>query len=111
MAQNANGVIGYCLGYYSKDLKEIFLLSACDKNSAHQALTEKFQQSNGMIDYIGDIVCAPIADEHVDVIQAKAESPEVNTNNPILVISSGDNIDFQIFLNNQMETFLPNATM
>jgi hypothetical protein len=104
-------VIGFGLGSYSKDLKEIYLLSVYDTDNALEGLKEKFELSSGSIDYIGDIVKMSDTAKYAEIIQIKAENPEVNTNNPILIVASGDDLTFQIYLNNRMETFLPDSSL
>ncbi|MCM1141056.1 MAG: ThiF family adenylyltransferase [Muribaculum sp.] len=103
--------IGYILGCYSANGKEIMITQIVPYNEAELILKSAYANSKGIIDYIGDFVySAPESDkcpkESFENILAKAVDPEINTNNPLLALKQHDGtISFMLLLNGELEPF------
>lgn len=106
-----DSVIGYILGCYSANGKEIMITQIVPYMGAELYLKSAFANSNGIIDYIGDYVYSDIETDTYhpnlcDNIIAKAEDPEINTNNPLLALKRQDGtIVFMLLINNKLEPF------
>ena len=103
--------IGYLLGAYSEDGKQIFVCHAVNSSEAKEALECIFESCEGIIDYIGEIHYSceekdTYKNEIFDSLQAKAESKDVNTNNPLLAIRNPEgDISYFLFINNNLCKF------
>lgn len=107
-----DGQIGYVLGTYSRDGKEIMITNIVQANQAYKALTNLFEFSNGVIDYIGDYDYSGLdkgscMESSLELISSKAEDPEINTNNPLLVTRNTDGtLSYFLYINNGLVKFL-----
>lgn len=54
MNDSPDGAIGYIFGSYSKDGKQIMITHVVDALNAEELLSDAFETSKGLIDYIGD---------------------------------------------------------
>ena len=54
MNDSADGAIGYIFGSYSKDGKQVMITHIVDALNAEGLLSDAFETSKGLIDYIGD---------------------------------------------------------
>ena len=54
MNDSPDGAIGYIFGSYSKDGKQIMITHIVDALNAEELLSDAFETSKGLIDYIGD---------------------------------------------------------
>ena len=106
------GPIGYFLGNYSRDGQLIMVTHVVEAIRAKDVLTEAYNTSKGIIDYIGDLV---YSDEQpntcskgvADVIAAKAQDETINTNNPLLAIRNPDRtISYFLYINNELVPFI-----
>lgn len=106
-----DGNIGYILGCYSADRKQIMITHVVSAEAAREDLTDAYNTSKGIIDYIGDYTYSKFdsdsySDEMLDNMEAKATDPEINTNNPLLAIrKKNGEIIFYLFINNQLVPF------
>jgi hypothetical protein len=104
--------IGYLLGMYSEDRKQIFVCFAIQNDGASDALEEIFDFSEGVIDYIGEVHYSTIYGDGFpkDIeqsIRAKALSESVNTNNPLLALRNPDgSISFYLYINDEFVKFV-----
>ncbi|MBD5372201.1 MAG: ThiF family adenylyltransferase [Bacteroides sp.] len=104
--------LGFILGSYSKDGKQIMVTHIIAPENADELLKNIFESSKGIIDYIGDVAYSglesgSIRQESVEDIAAKAADKDINTNNPLLAIRNIDgDISFFLYINNQMIPFL-----
>lgn len=111
-----DGLIGYLFGNYSTDGKMIFVTHfvAADRQTEYK-LEKAYKQSNGIVDYIGDICysgASYIMDEKggkvaiYELIEDKANDPTVNTNNPLLAVRETDgSFSFSLYLNGKLQKF------
>lgn len=111
-----DGMAGYLLGGYSADGKHIFVTHAISPDDAVQTLEHVYANSNGVIDYIGDIFETGQTSIHlaekdvdmVDVIANKANDPSINTNNPLVAFRNADDtITFKLYIGGELVDFLP----
>ncbi len=111
-----DGIAGYLLGGYSADGKHIFVTHAIGSDDAVQTLEHIYANSNGVIDYIGDIFetdqkSIPLAGKDagiMDVIANKASDPSINTNNPLVALRNADDtITFKLYIGGKLADFLP----
>lgn len=124
-----NEVGGYIAGGYSRDGRNIVITHnviseaqygaysmyrTCDMSDVHAQLKDLFEKSKGVIDYIGEWHSHPKMTteySHTDFssIQKQADSKEINTNNPLLMIASIGNgpfeICFRLFYENKLYEF------
>ncbi len=104
--------IGYLLGMYSEDRKQIFVCFAIQNDGASDALEEIFDFSEGVIDYIGEVHYSTIYGDGFpknieQSIRAKALSESVNTNNPLLALRNPDgSISFYLYINDEFVKFV-----
>lgn len=103
-------VIGYLFGCYGNDGKSIYVTSAPQAKDACRQLKDVFAQSEGVIDYIGDIAYTngnPNNDkELMTLLESKAISQEINTNNPLLAsVDEDGNVDFFLYINGVLQKF------
>lgn len=107
-----DGQIGYVLGSYSRDGKQIMVTHIVDAFSAREKLEDAFQTSKGIIDYIGDYDYsgpnnATYRKSSLDLIAAKAVDSDINTNNPLLAVRNTDNsVSFFLYINNELVPFI-----
>ena len=106
-----HGPIGYVLGSYSKDGKQIMVTHIVEASNARESLTDAYNTSNGIIDYIGDYTYSgeeqgSYGKEALVTISNKAADESINTNNPLLVVRNPDrSISFFLFINNGLVPF------
>lgn len=112
MDDSREGDIGYILGSYSRNGKQIMITHIIDSLNAKNILSEAFKTSKGLIDYIGDY---RYSDEKLDtfnsssfeIIASKANDPTINTNNPLLAIRNTDgSVTFFLYINNELVKFI-----
>ena len=109
-----DGVIGYLLGGYSRDGKHIFVSHFISSVNAEEKLYSIFQQSSGIIDYIGDYSYSfentdSSKEKLIGILAAKATNESINTNNPLLAVRNLDHtISFYLYINGRLEKFIEN---
>ena len=102
LPESLSDYIGFILGSYSKDGKQIMVTNIIEPEYAEEILNNIFETSRGIIDYIGDVAYSgseqdSIRQESIEDIAAKAVDPDINTNNPLLAIRNPEG-DFSFFL-------------
>lgn len=108
-----DGEIGYLLGCYSHDGRQIMITHIVDSFNAAALLTDAYRTSNGIIDYIGDYCYSGAEPEtynqqSFDTIAVKAADEAVNTNNPLLAVRNPDgSVIFFLYINNELVRFYP----
>lgn len=113
MNDSADGAIGYIFGSYSKDGKQIMITHIVDVLNAEGLLSDAFETSKGLIDYIGDYRYSGEKSEtysasSFELIASKAEDCSINTNNPLLAVRNQDgSITFFLYINNELVKFSP----
>ena len=113
MNDSAGGAIGYIFGSYSKDGKQIMITHIVDALNAEGLLSDAFETSKGLIDYIGDYRYSGEKSEtysasSFELIASKAEDCSINTNNPLLAVRNQDgSITFFLYINNELVKFSP----
>ena len=113
MNDSPDGAIGYIFGSYSKDGKQIMITHIVDALNAEELLSDAFETSKGLIDYIGDYRYSGEQPEtysasSVELIASKAEDCSINTNNPLLAVRNPDgSITFFLYINNELVKFSP----
>ena len=113
MNDSPDGAIGYIFGSYSKDGKQIMITHIVDALNAEELLSDAFETSKGLIDYIGDYRYSGEQPEtysasSVELIASKAEDCSINTNNPLLAVRNQDgSITFFLYINNELVKFSP----
>lgn len=106
------GELGYILGSYSRDGKQIMITHIVDSLNAKDILSEAFQTSKGIIDYIGDFRYSgeksdSFTTASFEVIASKADDLSINTNNPLLAVRNPDrSISFFLYINGGMVPFI-----
>lgn len=111
MNDSPDGAIGYVFGSYSKDGKQIMITHVVDALNAEELLSDAFETSKGLIDYIGDYRYSGEKSETYSVssfelIASKAEDCSINTNNPLLAVRNPDgSITFFLYINNELVKF------
>jgi integrative and conjugative element protein (TIGR02256 family) len=105
---------GYLMGGYSRNRKHIYLTNiliaeqsrkrraffqVTNNDSVHKSISDIFNKSKGMINYIGEWHSHPSMSNHYsstdfDSIRKQALSEDIYTNNPLLCIVSIDNSCF-----------------
>lgn len=104
--------LGFILGGYSKDGKQIMITNIVEPANAKQELEYAFSTSKGIIDYIGDVAYSNVErgtfkESSLLDISAKAQDEEINTNNPLLAIKNPDgDITFFLFINGGLIPFI-----
>lgn len=113
MNDSPDGAIGYIFGLYSKDGKQIMITHIVDSLNAEELLSDAFETSKGLIDYIGDYRYSGEKSEtysasSFELIASKAEDCSINTNNPLLAVRNPDgSITFFLYINNELVKFSP----
>ena len=113
MNDSADGAIGYIFGSYSKDGKQVMITHIVDALNAEGLLSDAFETSKGLIDYIGDYRYSGEKSEtysasSFELIASKAEDCSINTNNPLLAVRNPDgSITFFLYINNELVKFSP----
>ena len=113
MNDSPDGAIGYIFGSYSKDGKQIMITHIVDALNAEELLSDAFETSKGLIDYIGDYRYSGEKSEtysasSFELIASKAEDCSINTNNPLLAVRNQDgSITFFLYINNELVKFSP----
>lgn len=113
MNDSPDGAIGYIFGSYSKDGKQIMITHVVDALNAEELLSDAFETSKGLIDYIGDYRYSGEKSEtysasSFELIASKAEDCSINTNNPLLAVRNPDgSITFFLYINNELVKFSP----
>ena len=113
MNDSPDGAIGYIFGSYSKDGKQIMITHIVDALNAEELLSDAFETSKGLIDYIGDYRYSGEQPEtysasSVELIASKAEDCSINTNNPLLAVRNPDGSNtFFLYINNELVKFSP----
>ena len=111
MNDSPDGAIGYIFGSYSKDGKQIMITHVVDALNAEELLSDAFETSKGLIDYIGDYRYSGEQPEtysasSFELIASKAEDCSINTNNPLLAVRNPDgSITFFLYINNELVKF------
>lgn len=111
MADAEAGMIGYVLGGYSQDGKNIYVTHFIGYDDAENVLRDKFASSQGLIDYIGDFAYSDESDgyheETLTTVALKAEDRSINTKNPIVALKRTDGtIVFYLYINGGLVRFL-----
>lgn len=105
------GPIGYMLGGYNREGSHILLTHFVPAETALEDLKRAYQNSEGLIDYIGDFCYtmgdgSGVDDEVVETLAAKAADPTINTRNPILALRGTDgSLAFYLYINGVLEPF------
>ena len=108
MSDATDGNIGYILGCYSRDGKHIMVTHIVDALNAKDILTDAFNTSKGIIDYIGDYTYSgdnpnTYNESALGTLTAKAEDESINTNNPLLAVRNPDgSVSFFLYINNRL---------
>lgn len=111
MTMTDGNCLGYVLGCYSADGKQIMITHIVEYLSAKEKLNDAYSTSKGIIDYIGDYAYSDYendsySSELFDSIAAKSADDEINTNNPLLIIKKKDgSLSFLLFINNELVPF------
>lgn len=113
MDDAADGNIGFILGCYSRDGKQIMVTHIVDALNARDILTDAFNTSKGIIDYIGDYTYSgeqpnTYSESVLETLTAKAEDESINTNNPLLAVRNPDGtVSFFLYINNELVPLIP----
>lgn len=111
MSMTDGSCLGYVLGCYSADGKQIMITHIVEYLSAKEKLNDAYSTSKGIIDYIGDYAYSDYENDSYssdlfDSIAAKSADDEINTNNPLLIIKKKDgSLSFLLFINNELVPF------
>ena len=109
--ESSDYAIGYLLGGYSEDRKDIYITNVVSSEGAIEDLDRIYSLTEGVIDYIGEIHYADekghlCHDEIVDSLTSKAQDPTINTNNPLIATRRPDgSIDFYLFCEGRLVPF------
>ena len=104
--------IGYLLGAYSRDGKQIMITHIVDSLNAKNLLSDAFATSKGLIDYIGDYRYSGETPESFnsvsyELLASKAYDSSINTNNPLLAVRNPDgSVTFFLYINNGLVKFV-----
>lgn len=105
------GPIGFVLGAYGRDGKQIMVTHVLDAQDAESSLIQIYQHTKGIVDYIGDYdysgeKSGTFRQKSIDLLRAKAADPEINTRNPLLIVRNTDvSLSFFLFINNGLVPF------
>ena len=105
------GPIGFVLGAYGRDGKQIMVTHVLDAQDAESRLVQIYQHTKGIVDYIGDYdysgeKSGTFRQKSIDLLRAKAADPEINTRNPLLIVRNTDgSLSFFLFINNGLVPF------
>ena len=111
MEEATEGTIGFILGCYSRDGKQIMVTHIVEADKAEESLLDAFNTSKGIIDYIGDYMYSgeeenSIPGSALGVLSAKAADSSINTRNPLLSIKNpGGTLSFFLFINDELVPF------
>ncbi len=106
-----DGILGFVLGSYSTDGKQIMITHIVPAEYAKEQLDEAFQTSKGIIDYIGDFLysgaeAGTFSEDAFSTIESKALNPNINTNNPLLAVRNPEGtLSFFLYLNQELIPF------
>lgn len=112
LPDKCNDSIGYLLGGYSSDGKQIMLTHFIPSDHAEEYLNYAYEISGGIIDYIGDFVysdeeAGSYKNADLNAIVQKALDPTINTNNPLLAIRNTDrSISYFLYINGVLTPFV-----
>lgn len=112
MEDSPEGDIGYILGSYSRNGKQIMITHIIDSLNAKNVLSDAFETSKGLIDYIGDYRYSgeepkTYNSTSFEIIASKADDFSINTNNPLLAVRNPDgSITFFLYINNELVKFI-----
>lgn len=112
MEDSPEGDIGYILGSYSRDGKQIMITHIVDSLNAEDLLCDAFATSKGLIDYIGDYRYSGETPESFnatsfEIVASKADDDCINTNNPLLAVRNPDgSVTFFLYINNELVKFI-----
>lgn len=112
MEDSPEGDIGYLLGSYSRDGKQIMITHIVDSLNAKELLSDAFETSKGIIDYIGDYRYSGESPKSYnatsyEIIASKADDASINTNNPLLAVRNPDgSITLFLYINNELVKFI-----
>lgn len=112
LPDKCNDTIGYLLGGYSSDGKQIMLTHFISSGHAEEYLNYAYEISDGIIDYIGDFVysdgeAGTYKNTDLNAIVQKALDPTINTNNPLLAIRNTDSsISYFLYINGALTPFV-----
>ncbi len=104
--------IGYIFGAYSRDCTQIMITHFVTANEAEYKIEEVYSQTDGLIDYLGDIdySCTEGSEKYKKVlssIQQKAWATNVNINNPVLAMKNQDgSVSFFLYFNGKLLPFI-----
>lgn len=104
--------IGYLLGGYNHAGTHIYLTHMIASDNAQSQLIQAFEQSHGIIDYIGDYSYSwenNVAWEETlhNSLANKASNELINTNNPLLATRNTDGtISFYLYINDNLSQFV-----
>ena len=104
-----NGSIGYLLGGYNAERNQIFVTHFISKMNANHQMDKIALLSHDLIEYIGDLCVAchdqKLTDQIESQVKMKAESNQINTNNPILATFDDKGmVAFYLYID---KTFVP----
>lgn len=105
------GPIGFVLGAYGRDGKQIMVTHVLDAQDAESSLIQIYQHTKGIVDYIGDYdysgeKSGTFRQKSIDLLRAKAADSEINTRNPLLIVKNTDgSLSFFLFINNGLVPF------
>ena len=111
LPESDSDYLGFILGSYSKDGKQIMVTHVIAPEKADEFLEDIFNSSKGIIDYIGDVAYSgpengAIRQDSFEDIAAKAADKEINTNNPLLALRNPEgDFSFFLYLNDHMIPF------
>lgn len=112
LPDKCNDSIGYLLGGYSSDGKQIMLTHFIPSDHAEEYLNYAYEISGGIIDYIGDFVysdeeAGSYKNADLNAIVQKALDPTINTNNPLLAIRNIDrSTSYFLYINGALTPFV-----
>lgn len=111
LPENCDGILGYILGRVSRDGNQIMVTHIIEPDGATNKLENIFNNSKGIIDYLGDFVYSGVSrdtysDKSRENIKSKAMDEDININNPILAVRNPEgDISFYLYFNNQLLKF------
>lgn len=112
LPDDQNGQIGYILGTYSRDGSTIMVTHMISSTNAEAKLTDAYNTSQGIIDYIGDIrysteTKGTISDGTFAIMRSKAEDDSINTLNPLLALRNPDgSFSFFLYIDSKLMPFI-----
>lgn len=112
MADSNDLCIGHVLGAYSADGKQVMITHVVNRENAHDLLTDAFNTSKGIIDYIGDYCYSgeesgTYREQSLNELAWKANDESINANNPLLITRNPDGtVSFFLYINNGLVPFV-----